>query len=144
MGLAASQRYMSDFAPERRDRESSVLCDTAISALDDAAVAIEEDDIEGRCHAVYRATDAITTLYLRLDVKHFGELTDDLADLYAHILGSLVGINFYNDPRIARDAIDLLYSLKEQRSAAPGMAPACYPAERTSHAIEGTTPAHGA
>ena len=144
MALSTSQKYMSDFAPARRERESAMLREAAISALGDAVAAIAGDDMAGRCHAVYRATDAITTLYLRLDVKHLGELADDLADLYAHILGSLVGINFYNDPQIARDAIELLFSLKEQRSAAPGMASAYRPAERTTPAIDGTRPSQGA
>ncbi len=144
MALAAPNRYMSDFAPARRDRDSAMLCDAAISALGAAIVAIERDDIEGRCRAVYRATDAITTLYLRLDVKHSGELADELADLYAHILGCTVGINFYNDPRIARDAIELLYSLKEQHSAAAGMVSACSPAKRSTPVIEGTRPAQTA
>jgi flagellar protein FliS len=134
---------MSDFAPARPDRDTMTLYDAAISALDEAIVAIDRDDIEGRCRAVYRATDAVTTLYLRLDVKRFGEFADDLADLYGHILGCLVGINFYNDSRIAREAVELLHSLKEQRSADIGMVSACSPPKRTTRVIDGTTPQHG-
>jgi flagellar biosynthetic protein FliS len=133
---------MSDFAPARPDRDTVTLYDAAISALDEAIMAIDRDHIEGRCRAVYRATDAVTTLYLRLDIKRFGELADDLADLYGHILGCLVGINFYNDSRIAREAIELLHSLKEQRSIDFGMVPACSPAKRATRAIDGTTPEH--
>jgi len=132
---------MSGFTPTRPDHDTVTLYDAAISALGDAVEAIGRDEIEGRCRAVYRATDVVTTLYLRLDVKRFGELTDDLADLYGHILGCLVGINFYNDPRIAQDAIELLLSLKEKRSAAVGMVPACVPANASTHAIDGTRPA---
>ena len=142
MALAASYRYMSDFAPTRPDRDTVMLYDAATSALDDAITAIDRDEIEGRCRAVYRATDAVTTLYLRLDVKCFGELADDLADLYGHLLGCLVGINFYNDPKIARDAIELLHALKEQRSAANGMVSACIPASVSTHVTDGTRPEH--
>ncbi|MCZ6862133.1 MAG: flagellar protein FliS [Alphaproteobacteria bacterium] len=140
MALAASYRHMSGFTPTRPDHDTATLYDLVISALGDAVEAIDRDEIEGRCRAVYRATDAITTLYLRLDVKQFGELTDDLADLYGHILGCLVGINFYNDPRIAQDAIELLHSLKEKRSAAIGMVSACVPANAPTHVIDGTRP----
>lgn len=142
MALAVSYRYMSDFAPTCPDRDTVMLCDAAISALDDAISAIERDEIEGRCRAVYRATDVVTTLYLRLDVKRFGELADDLADLYGHILGCLVGINFYNDPRIAQDAIELLHALKEQRSAEVGMVSACIPTSTSTPVADGTRPAH--
>ena len=141
MALAASYRHMSVFTPTRPDHDTVTLYDAAISALGDAVEAIGRDEIEGRCRAVYQATDAVTTLYLRLDVKRFGELTDDLADLYGHILGCLVGINFYNDPRIAQDAIELLHSLKEKRSAAIGMVSACVPANASTHAIDVTRPA---
>lgn len=142
MALAASYRHMSDLAPARPDRDTVTLYDAAISALDNAIAAIDRDDVEGRCWAVYRATDAVTTLYLRLDVKRFGELADDLADLYGHILGCLVGVNFYNDPKIARDAIELLHSLKEQRSAEIGMVSACSPNKRTTPVFDGMRPAN--
>ena len=141
MALAASYRYTSDLAPTGPDRDTVMLYDVAISALETAIAAIGRDEIEGRCRAVYRATDAVTTLYLRLDVKHLGELADDLADLYGHILGCLVGVNYYNDPRIAQDAIELLISLKEGRSPAIGMVPACVPAIVSTPVTDGTKPA---
>ncbi len=142
MALAASYRHMSDFTPTRPDNDTVALYDAAISALGDAVEAIDRDEIEGRCRAVYRATDAVTTLYLRLDVKRFGELTDDLADLYGHILCCLVGINFYNDPRIAQDAIELLHSMKDKRSAAIGMNSAYIPTSAITHTADGMKPAH--
>ena len=141
MALAASYRHMSGFTPTRPDHDTVTLYDAAISALNEAVEAIDQDEIEGRCRAVYRATEAVTTLYLRLGVKQFGELTDDLADLYGHILGCLVGVNFYNDPRIAQDAIELLHSLKEKHSTAFGMVSACVPANASTHTIDGTRPA---
>ena len=146
MALAASYRYMSDFAQARPDRDSVMLYGVAMAALEAAVEAIDRDDIEGRCRGVYAATEAVTSLYLNLDIRRFGEYADDLADLYGHILGCLVGINFYNDSRIAGDAIELLHSLKEQRSAAigaeTGMVSACFPTSRSTPVTEGTRPEH--
>ena len=142
MALAASYRYMSDFAQARPDRDSVMLYDAAIAALEAAVEAIDRDDIEGRCRGVYAATEAITSLYLNLDIRRFGEYADDLADLYGHILGCLVGVNFYNDRRIARDAIEPLHALKEQRSAEIGMVSACFPASVSTHVTDGTRPEH--
>ena len=142
MALAASQRYLSDFAALRPDRDTVLLCDAAIAALEAAIVAIDRDDIEGRCRGVYVATETVTSLYLNLDIRRFGEYVDDLADLYGHILGCLVGINFYNDPKIAGDAIELLHSLKEPRSAAIGMLSACFPAITSTPVTDGTRPEH--
>lgn len=133
---------MSDFAALRPDRDTVPLYDMAIAALEAVIQTIDRDDIEGRCRGVYAATEAVTSLYLNLDVKRFGELTNGLAVIYGHIMGYLVGINFYNDPRFAREAIELLYSLKEQCSAEIGMVSACSPAKRTTHVIDGTTPEH--
>ncbi len=142
MALAASQRYLSDFATLHPDRDTVLLYAAAITALEAAIEAIDRDDIEGRCRGVYAATEAVTSLYLNLDIRRFGEYADDLADLYGHILGRLVGINFYNDSRIAGDAIELLHSLNEHRSAAIGMVSACSSARRSTHVTEVTRPEH--
>ena len=142
MALAASRRYLSDFAAPHPDRDTVLLCNAAIAALEATIEAIDRDDIEGRCRSVYAATETITLLYLNLDIRRFGEYVDDLADLYGHILGCLVGINFYNDPKIAGDAIELLHSLKEQSSAASGMLSACFPAIVSTHVTDGTRPEH--
>ena len=136
MALATSYRYRSDFAQVRPDRDSAMLYDAAIAALETAIEAIDRDDIEGRCRGVYTTTEAVASLYLNLDVKRFGELANDLADVYGHILGCLVEINLYNDFRIARDTIELLYALKEQRSAATGMVSASLPASVSTQVTE--------
>ncbi len=144
MALAASNRYMSDFDPARPDRNTAALYDAAISALDMAIAAIDRNDVDVRSRAVYRATDIVTTLYLRLDIKSIGEFADDLADIYGHILGCLVGINFYNDPGIARDTIELIRSLKEQPSTDIGMFSAYPLIEKSPRAIDGSKPEHRA
>ncbi len=140
MALAASQRYMTDFAALRPDRDSIMLYDAAIAALEAVIEAIDGDDIMGRCRGVYAATEAVTSLYLHLDIRRFGEFADDLADLYGHILSCLVGINFYNDPKIARDAIELLHPLRDRRSIADGMVSACMPIKKPSAVAEGMKP----
>ena len=140
MPLEAPQRYITDFTVLRPDRGSIVLYDTAIAALESVIEAIDRDDIMGRCRGVYAATEAVTSLYLHLDVRRFGELADDLADLYGHILGCLVGINFFNDPKIAQDAIELLYPLRDRRSIADGMISAYKPIEMPSTVTEGMKP----
>ncbi len=142
MALAASQRYLSDVATLHPDRDTVLLYDTAIAALEAAIEAIDRDDIEGRCRGVYAATETVTSLYLNLDIRRFGEYVDDLADLYGHILGCLVGINFYNDPKIAGDAIELLHALKEQRSAATGTLSACFLAITSTPVADDTRPEH--
>jgi flagellin-specific chaperone FliS len=140
MPLEAPQRYITDFTVLRPDRGSIVLYDTAIAALESVIEAIDRDDIMGRCRGVYAATEAVTSLYLHLDVRRFGEFADDLADLYGHILGCLVGINFYNDPSIAQDAIELLYPLRDRKSIADGMISAYKPIEMPSTVTEGMKP----
>lgn len=140
MALTASQRYITDFTVLHPDRDSIVLHDAAISALETVIEAIGRDDIIGRCRGVYAATEAVTSLYLHLDIRRFGELADDLADLYGHILGCLVGINFYNDPNIAQDVIELLYPLRDRKSIADGMVSAYNPIEKPSTVADGMKP----
>ncbi len=142
MALAASQRYLSDFAAQRPDRNTVLLYNTAIVALEATIGAIDRDDIEGRCRGVYAATEAVTSLFLNLDIRRSGEYADDLADVYGYILDCLVGINLYNDSKIAGDVIELLDSLKEHRSAVIGMVSACSSAMRSTPVTEGTKLEH--
>ena len=134
MALAASQRYLSDIVAAGPDRETVRLYDEAIAALRAAIKAIAEDDIEARCAAVRGTTEAITTLYLNLDVRRCGEFIDGLADLYGRILAHLIGINFYNDDAIAQTVIELLEPLRDSWAAPAGMISACEPTARPAHA----------
>lgn len=145
MALAASQRYVSDIVAAGPDRETVLLYDEAIAALRAAIKAIAEDDIEARCTAVRGTTEAITTLYLNLDVRRCGEFIDSLADLYGRILAHLIAINFYNDDAIAQTVIELLEPLRDSwatPAATPaGMIPACEPTAGSAHApISAGTP----
>ena len=134
MALAASQKYTSDTVAAGPDRETVLLYDEAIAALRAAIKAIAEDDIEARCAAVRGTTEAITTLYLNLDVRRCGELVDSLADLYSRILAHLIGINFHNDDAIAQTVIELLESLRDSWATPAGMIPAGEPTAGPAHA----------
>lgn len=134
MGLAASQSYVSDVVAAGPDRETVLLYDEAIAALRAAIKAIAEDDIEARCAAVHGTTEVITTLYLNLDVRRYGEFIDSLADLYGQILAHLIGINFYNDDAIAQTVIELLEPLRDSWATSAGMISACEPTARPAHA----------
>lgn len=122
MAIAATQRFTVDAAEASAYQANLAFYGVAIAALDDAIAAIEADDIRARCMAVRAATEAVTTLYLNLDVKRGGELVDDLADLYGYILGRLLRVNLYNDPRIAAQVIDLLEPLRDGTAGRAGFA----------------------
>ena len=87
--------------------------DTALAALHQAMSAIANDDAEARRQAVRSATESITDLYLSLDAKRSGAAATDLGDLYGRIVGRLLRVNLYNDPRIAERVIELLQPLRE-------------------------------
>ena len=140
MAFAASQRYVNDTVAAGPDRETVRLYDEAIAMLRAAIKAIAEDDIEARCTAVRGTTEAITTLYLNLDVRRCGEFIDSLADLYGRILAHLIAINFHNDEAIAQTVIDLLEPLRDSWATPEGMIPACEPAAGSAHTPI-TTPA---
>ena len=151
MTLAASQRYKSEIAAAGPDRETVMLYDEAIAALGAVIAAISADDIEARCTAICTATEVITTLHLNLDFRRCGESADDLAGLYGHILGRLIGVNLYNDPGIAREVIELLEPLRHSWTGPNGMITASAPLRRSARAANGgaaqttgTTPAPGA
>ena len=112
---------MRDIARAGPDREAALLYDEAVTALSQAITAITEDDIEARCAAVRAATESITTLYLNLDVRRWGESIEGLAETYDRILAHLIGVNFYNDSAIARQALELLEPLRDPWAISGGM-----------------------
>ena len=128
---------MSEFAAAGPDRETVMLYDGAIAALGEAIAAIAADDIEARCTAIGAATEAITMLHLNLNIRRCGETADDLAGLYSHILGHLIGVNLYNDPGIAREVIELLEPLRHSWRAPNGMITASAPRRRPARVANG-------
>ncbi len=145
MALAASHRYMSEIAAAGPDRETVMLYDEAIAALDEAIAAIATDDFEVRCTAICAATEVITTLYLNPDIRRCGESAEDLAGLYGHILRRLIGVILYNDPGIAREVIELLEPLRHSWMGPNGMITASAPGRRPARAANngGTTQTSG-
>ncbi len=121
MALAASERYMDEVAATSPNRAAVVLYNEAIAALKAAIASIGGDNVEGRSAAVGSATEAVTTLYLNLDVKRSGEIADNLANLYGHVLGRLMRINLYNDPGIAEELIGLHEPLRDSWVDLDGM-----------------------
>jgi flagellar biosynthetic protein FliS len=122
MATAAPQRLTGEIPEAGSRRGRLALYAETVSALNDAIDAIVADDIEARCTAVQAATEAVTTLYLSLDVKRSGEHVDDLADLYGYILGRLLRINLYNDARIAEQVIGLIDPLRDSADGLGTMA----------------------
>ncbi len=125
MALAATHLYLDDPALAYPSRETTLLYEGAIAAMHEAIDAIAADDIGTRCGAVQKATEIVTTLYLNLDVKRDGEIADGLSKVYSHMLGLLLRINLYNDPRIALRAIDLLEPLRESWVSLDAVIAAC-------------------
>ena len=146
MALAASRKYLDDLATTGPDPETAALYERAIAALGEAIEAIGQDDIEARCSAVWKATEAVTTLYLNLDIENGGDMTDDLAALYGRVLSHLINVNLYNDSTMAQAAIDLLESLCEPWSASNGTISACLfsPMSPRAGTTDGSGTAHAA
>lgn len=90
-----------------------MLYDEAIGALRTAAVAARKGEIERRCNATVAATEIIGYLYMNLDVVNGGEVADNLAAIYAHIMRRLPRINLHNDAEIADEAVQLLRPLRQ-------------------------------
>ena len=88
-----------------------VLYDQAITSLEAAVTAIEEEDIEARCTEMTRTTEIVAHLYSNLDLDNGGAIADNLARLYRFILARLITVNTTNDPQPARDVIELLQPL---------------------------------
>jgi flagellar secretion chaperone FliS len=125
MAFAATHAFQDDPARARPDRATTLLYDEAIGAMCDAIAAIAMDNVEARCRAIQKATQMVTTLYLHVDVKRDGETTDGLAKIYSHILGLLLRINLYNDPKIATRVIDLIEPLRESWANLDAVIAAC-------------------
>jgi flagellar protein FliS len=90
-----------------------ILYDEAVIALRAAATAIEDNDIEGRCNAVERATNILAHLCSSLDLVAGREVAANLATIYEYLIGRLVQVNFRNDASIALDIANHLEMLRE-------------------------------
>ncbi len=90
-----------------------MLFDKAISSLNLAIRAIEEDDIEGRWRANNRAMEIVSHLQMTLNMELGGEVAENLDRLYGFMLNRLPRVDMKNDPKPAEDVIKLLAPLRE-------------------------------
>lgn len=130
MALASPWRYTNVVTAPRPNRTTESLYDDTFAALEESIEAIIGDDVEARCAAVWAATEAVTTLYLNLDITQCGEMVESLADQYGRVLSRLVDINLTNDPAIAQEIIELLENLRESWVAPYGTVPASHSKSR--------------
>lgn len=85
----------------------------AISALNDAIRAIEENNVEKRWKANTKATEIITHLWSTLDMEGGGKIAENLDQLYNLMLSKLPEVDFKNSSDTARDIIKLLEPLRD-------------------------------
>jgi len=111
MTVAVSRQYEQD-ADDRPVPPGDENFEAAVGALNRAVAAVAQDALEARCDAVCAATEAVTSLYLNLDVRRAAARPDELAEIYSRILGRLLRINLYNDTNAADEAIALLRRLR--------------------------------
>ena len=90
-----------------------MLFDKAISSLNLAIRAIEEDDIEGRWRANNRAMEIISHMQMTLNMELGGEVAENLDRLYGFMLNRLPKVDMKNDPKPAEEVIELLKPLRE-------------------------------
>jgi flagellar protein FliS len=104
----------------------TMLLDGALSAIAQAAGAIERGDIPAKCKAIARAVSIIDEgLRGALDMQQGGQVAATLQDLYACVLLRLTQANLKNDTAILRECSQLLapmrdawVSIKPQKMAA--------------------------
>ena len=90
-----------------------MLYNKAVSVLQEAVKAIEENDIQARCNANCRAMEIIAHLQGTLDLDQGGEIARNLHEIYRFSLVHLMKVDRNNDPQAARDVIGLLTPMRD-------------------------------
>src|SRR3546814_16097444 len=93
-----------------------MLYDEAITSLEAAIEAMQQNAIEERCNRLNVVTEIIATLHMGLDMENGGEISEELGRLYRFILARLIRINIQSDAAGAAKIMDLLTPLREARS----------------------------
>ncbi len=114
MSQNASQTYQTQAIMTASPAQLVVmLYDRAITCLNEAIKAIEAGDIERRWQANSKAIDIISHLAMTLDMEKGGQIAQNLEQLYRFMVAQLVNVDVRNDPKPARDVIQLLEPLRD-------------------------------
>ncbi len=89
-----------------------ITYDVAIKHSKIALQKIEENDVEGRTKALFKAQDAISELISSLNMEA-GDISQRLYDLYEYMIHCLIQANIKNDPTQIHEAVSHLESLRE-------------------------------
>lgn len=90
-----------------------MLYNKAISVLQEAIKAIENNDIQARCDANCRAMEIIAHLSGTLDLEQGGEIARNLQGIYRFSTVHLMKVDRHNDKQAALDVIGLLTPMRD-------------------------------
>ncbi len=90
-----------------------MLYDGAISFLKSAINCLEKNDMAGKGIYIAKAQDIIDELNNSLNLKDGGEIASTLRKIYNFLYFYLVKANLKKDPKMIKEVIDILSSLRE-------------------------------
>jgi flagellar protein FliS len=94
-------------------KQVALLYDRMIGSLHEAIQAIADKDIEKRHNSNRRAQEIILALYAALDVDVGGDVARNLQMLYQFALRRLPQVDLKNDPKPAREVIEVLDPIRK-------------------------------
>src|SRR3546814_2519904 len=97
MPLTATEAFRSEVTRARPTRVVVMLYDEAITSLEAAIEAMQQNAIEERCNRLNVVTEIIATLHMGLDMENGGENSEELGRLYRFILARLIRITIQSD-----------------------------------------------
>src|SRR3546814_18629433 len=89
MPLTATEAFRSEVTRARPTRVVVMLYDEAITSLEAAIEAMQQNAIEERCNRLNVVTEIIASLHMGLDMENGGEISEELGRLYRLILARL-------------------------------------------------------
>lgn len=127
MGMNAAEIYRRQTVETGPEHLVTMLYDGAIQALERAAKAVAEKDMETSHRQLVKAQDILAQLIAGLDTSI--PIGSDLAALYDYMLNRLIEANIKKDVAIIEEVRGFLFELKEvwveaiKRSRETGMMP---------------------
>src|SRR3546814_4048227 len=112
MPLTATEAFRSEVTRARPTRVVVMLYDEAITSLEAAIEAMQQNAIEERCNRLNVVTEIIATLHMGLDMENGGEISEELGRLYRSILARLIRINIKSNADGAEKIIKSLTQLR--------------------------------